>query len=227
MLLNNMLNKLNNMLNNNILLNNQLFKILLVYDTFVTSFLKVVIIVCVILLIINAILFIPIGVKITKRKKEPLAIKIDIFFHLFQKEIKNINFKNNDNVPIEWNDLLFSTNLNDGLKNLKKQNFYVLVLLEYARVKKLTFIPSFPIQNASFIPLVGTTSWISIAIVKRYIESTFQYVDDTYYQTIVDQSLGMMFEIELEVRLFSIVVAMVKNRKVLKKTFKKKEETYE
>ena len=52
-------------------------------------------------------------------------------------------------------------------------------------------------------------------------------MDDTYYQTIVDQSLGMMFEIELEVRLFSIVIAMIKNMKVLKKTFKKKEETYE
>ncbi len=217
----------NNMLLNNMLNHNQLFKTFLVNETFVTSFLKVIIILCVILLIINAILFIPIRVKITKRKKEPLAIKIDAFFHLFQKEIKNVNFKNNDNAPIEWNDLLFSTNLNDGLKNLKKQNFYVLVLLEYARVKKLTFIPSFPIHTVSFIPFVGTTSWISIAIVKRYIESTFKYVEDTYYQTIVDQSLGIMFEIELEVRLFSIIVAMIKNMKVLKKTFKKKEETYE
>lgn len=204
------------------LINNLLINIVLV-----NSILKAIIIVCITLLLLNAILFIPIGIKITKRREKELEIVLYIFFKLIQKRIKSKSSHQSSThkqVELSIKDFIFSSNLNEDLKKLKEENFYVYVLLEYAKVLKLTYIPVFSSKHELFMPLLGFGSWMSAAIVKRYVESTFKYVDNDYYQIMMDnQHQGLMFEIELEIRLLDVVIAIFKNYKLLKKTLKKKE----
>lgn len=187
----------------------------------ISRILKVVIILCIVLLLINAILFIPVQVKFLKRKSQPLEIVISIFYNLFQKQIRQDDLKGNKKrqKKIDFISFLFSSNLNTNLSKLKEENFYIYVLLENAKVKKLTFIPTLASKNESIFSLLGFGSWLSIAYVKKVIESTFQIVDDDYYQVDMNnQETGLMFELELEVRLFQIVMAIFKKFKLFNKT---------
>ncbi|GEM_PF-957167 len=210
------------------LIKNLLISDVFISTVFINTILNAIIIICIILLIFNAILFLHIDIKITKRREEPLEIIIYICFRFIQKRIKNnpSSHKPSNKKQLDFNvkDLLFSSNLNEDLKKLKNDNFYIYVLLEYARVTKFTYIPVFSSKHELFMPLFGFGSWMSVAAVKRYVESTFKYVDNDYYQIMMDDHhQGLMFEIELKVRLFDIMIASLKNYKLLKKTIKKKE----
>lgn len=187
----------------------------------INSVLKVVIIICIILLIINAILFIPVQIKLSKRKSQSLEIVISIFNSLYQKKIKQEGVKKKKKTPkkIDFISFLFNSNLNENLKELKNENFYIYILLEKARIKKLTFIPTLSTKNESIFSLLGFGSWLSIAYIKKVIESTFRVVDDDYYQVDFNNNeTSLMFELELEIRLFDIVIAIFKNFKLFNKT---------
>lgn len=194
---------------------------MLIDNIFINRFLQVVIIICIILLIMNAILFIPVQVKFSKRKSQPFEIVISIFNSLYQKKIKQDDLIENKNMQknIDFTSFIFSSNLNENLKKLKEENFLIHVLLEEAKVKKLTFIPTFSSKNESIFSLLGFGSWLSIAYVKKVIESTFKIVDDDYYQVDFNNNeTGLMLELELEVRLFNVMVAVFKNFKLFNKT---------
>ena len=69
--------------------------------------------------------------------------------------------------------------------------------------------------------LLGFSGWLSVATIKRYIESTFKYVDDDYYQVIIgDNNLGLLFELEITLTLFKFLIAMCKKFKLFLKTIK-------
>lgn len=197
---------------------------LFAHSVFTNTILNAIIITCLVLLVINAILYIPIGIKITKRKEKPLEMMIYICFQWIQKRIKNNSSSQNKQMEFKITDFLFSSNLNEDLKKQKENNFFAYLILEYARVVKLTYIPVFSSKDEVFLPLLGFGSWMSVAVIKRYVESTFRSVEDDYYQIMMDdKNQGLMFEIELKLRLFDIMIAMFKKFKLLKKTIKKKE----
>lgn len=197
---------------------------LFAHSVFTNTILNAIIITCFVLLVINAILYIPIGIKITKRKEKPLEIIIYICFRWIQKRIKNNSSSQNKKMEFKITDFLFSSNLNEDLKKQKENNFFAYLILEYARVVKLTYIPFFSSKDEVFLPLLGFGSWMSVAVIKRYVESTFRSVEDDYYQIMMDdKNQGLMFEIELKLRFFDIMIAMFKQFKLLKKTIKKKE----
>ncbi|MFR7881730.1 MAG: hypothetical protein ACLU5J_09815 [Christensenellales bacterium] len=50
---------------------------------------------------------------------------------------------------------LFENDLNIILKDLKEENFFVYLLLEFAKIKKVTFIPTFNSSNPIMMPYLG------------------------------------------------------------------------
>lgn len=182
--------------------------------------LKMIIIITSILFFLNIILLIPIRVKIGKRMTEEPYLEIRIFNTLIKKMkvVKN----NNLNVPkISVWKVLSSYNLNEGLKVQKENSFLFYLILEYATVTKVTFIPVTNSNNPTLFTLLGFSGWFSVATIKRYIESTFKYVDDDYYQVIIGKNnLGLLFELELTLTLFKFLIAMCKKFKLFLKTIK-------
>ncbi|MCM1513426.1 MAG: hypothetical protein NC090_00315 [Anaeroplasma bactoclasticum] len=187
--------------------------------------LKAIIILCIILFFINCILLIPVKGRIQKRNKEPFYIDLYLLKkRLFSIRVyQNANNKSKEHV-ISFVDLCFIPNLNESLRNLKRDNFYVYLLLECARVNKVTIISGLSHSHPNLFPALGFTNWMVVSAVKRYIESTFQYIDNDYYQVMFDETnIGIQLEIELSATLFQIVLASLKNIKGLKQILSKKE----
>ena len=151
---------------------------------------------------------------------------------LVYEEIKRRTLENNieENEIFTANDLATSLNLsrntvsqylNEGLKVQKENSFLFYLILEYATVTKVTFIPVTNSNNPTLFTLLGFSGWFSVATIKRYIESTFKYVDDDYYQVIIgNNNLGLLFELELTLTLFKFLIAMCKKFKLFLKTIK-------
>lgn len=189
------------------------------------TMLKAIIILCIILFFINCILLIPVKGQIQKRNKEPFRIDV----YLLKKRIfsiriyQNAHNKSKEHV-ISFVDLCFTSNLNESLKELKQNNFYVYLLLECARVNKVTIISGLSHSHPNLFPALGFTNWMVVSTVKRYIESTFQYIDNDYYQVMFDETnVGIQLEIDLSATLFQIVLASLKNLKGVKQIVSKKE----
>lgn len=182
--------------------------------------LKIIIIITSILFFLNIILLIPIRVKIGKRMTEEPYLEIRIFNTLIKK--MKVVQNNNLNVPkISVWKVLSSYNLNEGLKVQKENSFLFYLILEYATVTKVTLIPVTNSNNPTLFTLLGFSGWFSVATIKRYIESTFKYVDDDYYQVIIgNNNLGLLFELELTLTLFKFLIAMCKKFKLFLKTIK-------
>ena len=189
------------------------------------NMLKAIIILCIILFFINCILLIPVKGRVQKRNKEPFCIDL----YLLKKRIFSIrvyqtaNNKSKEHV-VSFVDLCFIPNLNESLKDLKRNNFYVYLLLECARVNKVTIISGLSHSHPNLFPALGFTNWMLVSAVKRYIEATFQYIDNDYYQVMFDETnVGIQLEIELSATLFQIILASLKNIKGIKQILLKKE----
>ena len=97
-------------------------------------------------------------------------------------------------------------------------------MLECARVNKVTIISGLSHSHPNLFPALGFTNWMLVSVVKRYIESTFQYIDNDYYQVMFDETnVGIQLEIELSATLFQIILASLKNIKGIKQILSKKE----
>lgn len=179
---------------------------------------KTIIVICIILLIINLILLIPIKIKIYKRKEDPFKIEIRILHFILNKANSN---KKSKLSKIKYSDILFHYNLNEILKKQKEESFYIYLVLEYATINKVTYIPVVGSNDDILFPYLGFGGIMSINLLKRYIESTFKYVDNDYYQIIFDnQTEGIMLEIELKVTLFKTLIAIIKKYKLFIKTLR-------
>ena len=115
------------------------------------------------------------------------------------------------------------------LKDLKEENFFVYLLLEFAKIKKVTFIPTFNSSDPIMMPYLGFLDWFIISNIKNYIDHTFHVVKDDYYQIVLlqDENQGINFEVYATVTLLEMLFAIIKNFKVFLKLFKKKEKNYE
>ena len=115
------------------------------------------------------------------------------------------------------------------LKDLKEENFFVYLLLEFAKIKKVTFIPTFNSSDPIMMPYLGFLDWFIISNIKNYIDHTFHVVKDDYYQIVLlqDENQGINFEVCATVTLLEMLFAIIKNFKVFLKLFKKKEKNYE
>ncbi len=190
----------------------------------INNVLKIVIIICIILLIFNLILYIPINIKVSKRGQENIIINVYVLSKVFKKSVyhKEIKKQNNSG-KIKITNFLFSSNLNIDLKGLKDKNFFIYLILEYGVIKKLTLIPSISTSSEEIFPIIGFGSWIGVMTIKRYIESTFKYIENDYYQMMFDnQNKGIYFELEVEIRLMAVFLAIVKKHHLLLKTIKRK-----
>ena len=125
--------------------------------------------------------------------------------------------------------ICFEKDLNIILKDLKEENFFVYLLLEFATIKKVTFIPTFNSSNPIVMPYLGFLDWFIISNIKNYIDNTFNIVKDDYYQIVLlkDENQGINFEVYATVTVLEILFAIIKNFKVFLKLFKKKEKNYE
>lgn len=119
--------------------------------------------------------------------------------------------------------------MNIILKDLKEENFFVYLLLEFAKIKKVTFIPTFNSSDPIMMPYLGFLDWFIISNIKNYIDHTFHVVKDDYYQIVLlqDENQGINFEVCATVTLLEMLFAIIKNFKVFLKLFKKKEKNYE
>ena len=182
--------------------------------------LKYFIIFIIILIILDLILLIPIEARIIKKIEKPLLLKVLIFKKtIFQMELKK-KAKPKQKSSFKFRvSYLFENDLNIILKDLKEENFFVYLLLEFATIKKVTFIPTFNSSNPIVMPYLGFLDWFIISNIKNYIDNTFNIVKDDYYQIVLlkDENQGINFE----------VYATIKNFKVFLKLFKKKEKNYE
>ncbi len=189
--------------------------------------LKYFIIFLTILLIINLILFINIEARIIKKNNEPLLLIIRVFnktiykMHLVKKQHSS-TFK----FKLSY---LFESDLNIVLKDLKEENFLVYLILEYGNIKKVTLIPTFNSSNPLIMPHLAFLDWMIVSVVKKYLDASFKYVNDDYYQIMLlkDDKQEINLEIYITVSLFWLVVAIVKKFKVFLKLFKKQGETNE
>lgn len=189
------------------------------------NMLRAIIILCIILFFINCILLIPVKGRIQKRNKDPFSIDLYLFKKRFLsiRVYQNANNKSKEHT-ISFVNLCFLPNLNESLKDLKRDNFYVYLLLECARVNKVTIISGLSHSHPNLFPALGFTNWMVVSVVKRYIEATFQYIDNDYYQVMFDEAnVGIQLEIELSTTLFQIVKATLKNLKGVKQILSKKE----
>ena len=154
--------------------------------------LKIIIIITSILFFLNIILLIPIRVKIGKRMTEEPYLEIRIFNTLIKK--MKVVQNNNLNIPkISVWKVLSSYNLNEGLKVQKENSFLFYLILEYATVTKVTFIPVTNSNNPTLFTLLVL---------------------------IGNNNLGLLFELELTLTLFKFLIAMCKKFKLFLKTIK-------
>lgn len=189
---------------------------------------KYLIIFLIIFIIINLILLIPLEIRIIKRINRPILFKILLFNKtLFQKTMDD-----NKKPPSRYKFKLshiFDTDLNEILKELKEENIFISMMLENAIIEKITIIPTFNSANPQMIAFFGFMDWMLVATIKRYIDNTFKYVNNEYYQIILlkEDTQGLNFEICSSITLFNILMQIIKNHKVFLKTIKKKENKYE
>ena len=188
--------------------------------------LKYFIIFIIILVVLDLILLIPIEARIVKRIEKPLLLKVLVFKKtIFQMELKKKakpKQKSSFQFKISY---LFENDLNIILKDLKEENFFVYLLLEFAKIKKVTFIPTFNSSDPIMMPYLGFLDWFIISNIKNYIDHTFHVVKDDYYQIVLlqDENQGINFEVYATVTLLEMLFAIIKNFKVFLKLFKKKE----
>lgn len=187
---------------------------------------KYFIIALVIFIIINLILMIPIEVRIVKRFDRPILFRVLLFNHIIFQKIKIESKKSEIKFKLSY---IFETDLNKLLKELKNENFFITLMLEYAKIKKVTVIPTFNSSNPLLLPYFGVMDWMLVATIKKYIDSTFKNVENEYYQIIIlkDDMQGLNFEICTTITLFNLVFEIIKNFKVFLKTIRKKEKKYE
>lgn len=158
--------------------------------------LKYFIIFIIILVVLDLILLIPIEARIVKRIEKPLLLKVLVFKKtIFQMELKKKakpKQKSSFQFKISY---LFENDLNIILKDLKEENFFVYLLLEFAKIKKVTFIPTFNSSNPIMMPYLGFLDWFIISNIKNYIDHTFHVVKDDYYQIVLlqDENQGINF----------------------------------
>ena len=150
--------------------------------------LKYFIIFIIILVVLDLILLIPIEARIVKRIEKPLLLKVLVFKKtIFQMELKKKakpKQKSSFQFKISY---LFENDLNIILKDLKEENFFVYLLLEFAKIKKVTFIPTFNSSDPIMMPYLGFLDWFIISNIKNYIDHTFHVVKDDYYQIIAGE----------------------------------------
>lgn len=173
------------------------------------------------------ILFVKLEVRITKRHNEPLCVKIVLFKKTIIKKI--IQKNSSKNVPFHFSiSYIFENNLNVILKDVKENNFFIYLFLEFARIKKITIIPLFNSTNPDFLPFIGFGNWFLNSLIKSYIDHSFKHVQDEYYQIILldDYKQGLDFEIYATILVGEIGYAIIKKFKVFLKLFKKKEKAY-
>lgn len=192
------------------------------------NMLKYFIIILIILLVLSFLLIIKIETRIVKRTARPLVFKILIFNRiLYYKKIEQTK-KRKSKFYFKLADI-FETDLNVVLKKLKKDNFFVTLILEYGTLKKVTVIPTFNSKDPNILPYLGVIDWYIVSSIKNYIDSTFSLVSDDYYQIILlkENTQGLNFEIYITVSVLELIIAVFSNFKVFLKLFKKKRDNYE
>lgn len=186
---------------------------------------KYIMILIIILIILNLLLSIPVELRIVKRNGNPLLLKARIFnFEIYSKYLK----KNKEKSGIKFKfkaAYLFENNLNEILSSLKDENFFVYLILEYAKLTKVTVISTFNSENPTIMPYVASMNWFLLANIKKYIDYTFKVVKDDYYQIVLLQEdlQGINFEIYSQVTLLGVLIAIIKRFKIFLKLFKRKE----
>lgn len=192
------------------------------------NMLKYFIIILIILLVLSLLLIIKIETRIVKRTARPLVFKILIFNRiLYYKKIEQTK-KRKSKFYFKLADI-FETDLNVVLKKLKKDNFFVTLILEYGTLNKVTVIPTFNSADPDILPYLGVIDWYIVSSIKNYIDSTFSLVSDDYYQIILlkENTQGLNFEIYITVSVLELIIAVFSNFKVFLKLFKKKRDNYE
>lgn len=187
---------------------------------------KYFIITLIIFIIINLILLIPLEIRIVKRFDRPILFRLLIFNYILFQKTKTESNKQKLKFKFSY---IFETDLNELFKDLKKDNFFISLMLEHAIIKKVTVIPTYNSSNPSLLPYLGVIDWMLVSTIKRYIDSTFKNIEDEYYQIIIlkDDMQGLNFEICATITLFNLVFEIIKNFKVFLKTIRKKEKKYE
>lgn len=192
------------------------------------NMLKYFIIVLIILLILSILLMIKIETRIVKRVNRPLVFKVLILNKIIYYKRVEQTKKRKSKFYFKLADI-FETDLNVVLKSLKKENFFVTLILEYGTLKKVTVIPTFNSDDPNILPYLGVLDWYIVSSIKNYIDSTFSLVSDDYYQIILlkEDTQGLNFEIYVTVSILEFIIAIFANFKVFFKLFKKKEDNYE
>lgn len=186
---------------------------------------KYIIISIIILIILNLILLIPVELRIVKRINKPLLLRV----RMFNKDVyKKYLEKKSNKKGIKFRfkaEYLFENNLNEILKSLKEENFFVYLILEHAKISKVTVISTFNSENPSVMPYIATINWFLLANIKKYIDYTFKVVKDDYYQIVLlkEDLQGLNFEIYSRISLFGVLIAIIKRFKIFLKLFKTKE----
>ena len=185
-------------------------------------------IILIIFIIINLILLIPLEIRIVKRFDRPILFRVLVFNRIIFQKIKIESKKKKTNFKFKLS-YIFETDLNEVLKELKEENFFIYLMLEHAIIKKVTIIPTFNSSNPLILPYLGVMDWMLVATIKKYIDSTFKNVDNEYYQIILlkEDMQGLNFEICTTISLFNLALQIIKNFKVFLKTITKKEKKYE
>ncbi len=190
--------------------------------------LKYFIIFLIVLLVLDLILGIKLEARLIKKHHQPLLLKIRLFNKtIFQTTLKKTSHQSS-NFKFQLS-YLFETDLNTILKDLKEDNFFVYLILEYGTLKKVTVIPTYNSSNPSLLPYLGVADWLIASIIKRYLDETFKTIEDAYYQIVLlkEEQQSLNFEIYVNVTLWAFVKTIIKKFKVFLKLFHKKEQNYE
>lgn len=190
------------------------------------NMLKYFIIMLVVIVIVSFLFIIKVEARFVKRINNPFIFKIMVFNKIIYYKI--IKSKKKKKLTIKGINI-FDADLNIVLKDLKKENFFVTLILEYGSLKKVTLIPAFNSEDPMIMPYLGVLDWYIASSVKRYIDYTFSNISDDYYQIILlkDDTQGINFEIYITISLMELIVAIISNFKVFLKIFKKKDGKYE
>ena len=104
-------------------------------------------------------------------------------------------------------------------------------LLNKINIDKVTFISRFTSTNELIFPYEGSVNWLLISFLKRFLNTTFGYVKNEYYQIymLADNSNGFDIDITFGIFLYKLVPIILSNYKEIKNLYqnlKKEEKIY-
>lgn len=180
------------------------------------------------IIILFVLLFTKIKINIYKRHSYEAYIEI-ILFKIFKKRI-NINKIIQDYMAGHSN----ISNIRNTLTNITivlNRKAIIKKLLNKINIDKVTFISRFTSTNELIFPYEGSVNWLLISFLKRFLNTTFGYVKNEYYQIymLADNSNGFDIDITFGIFLYKLVPIILSNYKEIKNLYqnlKKEEKIY-